>query len=223
MDKNLPQKTLTQTETLELIATHFTLSDVQIKQFEQIGGLYREWNEKVNVISRKDIDSLYEHHILHSLALLKVIQFKDGSKIMDLGSGGGFPGIPLAIMLPEVSFLLVDSVGKKMNVAQSIANELGLKNVITKHSRAEDIQEKFDFVVTRAVASLPNLFNWTKNKFLSSHKNAYPNGLFAYKGGDVWREELLLLKKNTYSEYFSIHDKLPVDYFSDKYIVYMNF
>ncbi len=180
------------------------LTDSQKQQFEQLLPLYKEWNEKINVISRKDIDNMYIHHVLHSLAIAKVVTFKDSAQILDLGTGGGFPGIPLAILYPSVSFLLVDSIGKKIKVVQEVATALGLKNVEARHTRAEDIKNrKFDFVVTRAVATLDKLVPWCFPLIKKQHIHALPNGLLALKGGNM-KEEIKALGKGHYAEVNSI-------------------
>ena len=151
---------------MDTITKYFPdLSPVQIQQFAQLEELYTFWNAQINVISRKDTDNFYERHVLHSLAIAKVMPFADGSEIMDIGTGGGFPGIPLAILFPECQFTLVDSIGKKVKVAAGVAESLGLKNVTAIHERAENIDHKFDFIVSRAVTAMPNFIKWTKNKF----------------------------------------------------------
>jgi 16S rRNA (guanine527-N7)-methyltransferase len=197
------------------------LTDVQKQQFEQLLPLYKEWNEKINVISRKDIDNMYIHHVLHSLAIAKVVTFKEGAEILDLGTGGGFPGIPLAILYPSVSFLLVDSIGKKIKVVQEIAAALGLKNVEAKHIRAEEIKNrKFDFVVTRAVASLDKLVQWSFSLIKKQHVHALPNGLLALKGGNM-KDEIKALGKGHYAEVNQITKFFKVSYFEEKAVVYV--
>lgn len=161
------------------------LTNTQLGQLDMLGGLYEDWNSKINVISRKDINMLYEHHVLHSLIISKVIKFKNGTKILDVGTGGGFPGLPLAILFPECQFTLVDSVGKKLKVIDSIANSIGLTNITTIHCRAEDIDGKFDFVVSRAVTRLDNIWGWVKSKISPMDKNNLANGLIYLKGGDI--------------------------------------
>ncbi|MDR2468890.1 MAG: 16S rRNA (guanine(527)-N(7))-methyltransferase RsmG [Tannerella sp.] len=164
------------------------LSAEQTEQLAILGTLYAEWNAKINVISRKDIDNLYIHHILHSLAIEKMIHFRDDSIVMDAGTGGGFPGIPLAILFPKVSFRLIDSTGKKVKVAQAIADSTGLKNVTTRHCRLEEEKTKYDFIVSRAVMSLSELAGLVRKNIRSKHQNALPNGLICLKGGELQHE-----------------------------------
>lgn len=164
------------------------LSDLQRKQIEQLGPFYREWNEKINLISRKDIDNLYEHHVLHSLAIAKSVNWRKGTRVLDFGTGGGFPGIPLAIFFPEVSFKLIDGTGKKVGVADLAAKTLGLENVETEHVRGEELKEKFDFVVSRAVMPLPDLARILKKNITPHGQNALPNGIIVLKGGDISAE-----------------------------------
>ena len=174
---------------MELILKYFPeLSETQIKQFTELGPLYQEWNDKINVISRKDMEHFYERHVLHSLGLAKVIQFSAGTKVLDVGTGGGFPGIPLAIMFPETNFFLVDSIGKKIKVVQEVAAALGLTNVRAKHCRAEEVNEKFDFVVSRAVTRLINFYPWVHNKFAKKSINNLDNGILYLKGIDLSEE-----------------------------------
>lgn len=161
------------------------LTEVQKQQFMQLDELYTDWNSKINVISRKDIDNLYEHHVLHSLAIAKIIHFRPGTSVMDLGCGGGFPGIPLAIMFPEAEFHLVDSIGKKVKVAQAVADAIGLKNVKSSHARGEDVKDKYDFVVTRAVMTLSNLMKCIRKNVGKTQHNSLPNGIIALKGGEL--------------------------------------
>jgi 16S rRNA (guanine527-N7)-methyltransferase len=197
------------------------LSEQQIAQLSQLGDLYKEWNSKINVISRKDIDNIYLHHILHSIGLAKVIQFKPGTKVLDLGTGGGLPGIPLAILFPEVDFFLVDSIAKKIRVTQAIADAVELKNVRTKQIRAEEVKETFDFVVTRAVAVLPKLVNWTKRLISKNHKHGVPNGIWALKGVDRATEEATQLGENAYSEIYPMSDIFEESYFETKCVIYV--
>lgn len=207
---------------MEYIIKHFPgLTDIQIKQFEALDGLYKEWNEKINVISRKDIDNLYLHHVLHSLAIAKFIQFKPGTKIIDLGTGGGFPGIPLAILFPDCQFLLTDSINKKITVVNAVIDSLELKNVVGRHTRIEDIKkEKFDFVVTRAVAKVDKLLPWSR-KVLNTkdHSNLYPNGLIALKGH--LKDELKLIPKFEYKETMHLLKYFPYEFFEEKYLLYI--
>lgn len=194
------------------------LTDIQIKQFEQLFDLYKDWNSKINVISRKDIDSLYNHHVLHSLAIAKFIKFVDGTEIIDVGSGGGFPGIPLAIIFPSSKFTLVDSIKKKTIVAADIANKIGLKNVKVKHARAEELKQKFDFVVSRAVMQLPKFVNFTKKLIKNKQINPLPNGILYLKGGNFNSE---LNELNTHIDLINITDYFDFSYFEEKYIVYL--
>ncbi len=174
---------------MHLIGNYFpNLTDNQLAQLEQLHGLYSYWNAQINVISRKDMDHFYERHVLHSLAIAKVIQFKPNTSILDVGTGGGFPGIPLAILFPDSQFLLVDSIGKKIKVVNEIATALQLKNVNTKHCRAEDLTQKFDFVVSRAVTKLVDFYPWVKHKFNKVKNNDLKNGILYLKGGDLKAE-----------------------------------
>ena len=174
---------------MKIIKKYFQdLSDIQVDQFDALLPLYKDWNAKINVISRKDIDYLYERHVLHSLAIAKWIKFSRGSRILDVGCGGGFPGIPLAIFFPDSTFHLVDSIGKKLKVVDNIASEIGLQNVSTEHVRVESLKGKYDFVVSRAVASLETLIKWTQKNINESQQNAIPNGIIALKGGDLSNE-----------------------------------
>lgn len=171
-----------------IISDYFKLTDRQAEQFAQLDALYREWNSKINVISRKDIDNLYEHHVLHSLSIAKLLPFQPGTTILDVGTGGGFPGIPLAILFPECQFMLIDSIGKKIKVATEVAQALGLTNVVCKQERAEEEKQKFDFVVSRAVMPLPDLVKLICKNISDKHRNAVPNGLVVLKGGDLKAE-----------------------------------
>lgn len=174
---------------MDIILKYFpNLSEVQRQQFAALYDLYTDWNSKINVISRKDITNLYEHHVLHSLGIAKVMQFRPETTVMDLGTGGGFPGIPLAILFPETHFHLVDSIGKKVKVATEIANAIGLKNVTTRHCRAEEEKQLFDFVVSRAVMPLTDLLKIIRKNIKKEQHNALPNGLICLKGGELERE-----------------------------------
>ena len=174
---------------MQLIEKYFPeLTEEQKKQFAALYELYLDWNSKINVISRKDIENLYLHHVLHSLAIAKILKFKPGTKIMDVGTGGGFPGIPLAILFPETTFHLVDRIGKKLKVAAGVAEEIGLKNVTFRHCSVEEEKQKFDFVVSRAVMPLPDLVRLIRKNVAKEQMNALPNGLICLKGGDLQAE-----------------------------------
>lgn len=190
----------------------------QKEQFAALYDLYYDWNSKINVISRKDIENLYLHHVLHSLAIAKYITFKPGTTIMDMGCGGGFPGIPLAIMFPEVQFHLVDSIGKKVRVAAEITNAIGLTNVRTSHSRAEEIKEKYSFVVSRAVMQLPDLVKICRKNISKEQNNALPNGIICLKGGDMTAETAPF--KNC-REIVDVSDYFQEEFFKDKKVVYV--
>lgn len=193
------------------------INDVQIDQFSKLKKIYEDWNNKINVISRKDIENIYERHVLHSLAIAKFINFKKGTTVLDLGTGGGFPGIPLSIIFPDVNFILVDSIRKKIVVVDAIVNELRLKNVKSEWSRAEDLDYKYDFLVTRAVAKMSLLIDWSKGKFNKNSNNHIQNGIIALKGGNVDDE----LKYIQQKKIVDIKDIFDADYFTDKKIVYI--
>lgn len=201
-----------------IIADYFKLTERQAEQFAQLDALYRDWNSKINVISRKDIDNLYEHHVLHSLAIAKLLPFQPGTSIMDVGTGGGFPGIPLAIMFPECQFLLIDSIGKKIKVASVVAQALGLTNVVCKQERAEEEKQKFDFVVSRAVMPLPDLVKLVRKNISNKHKNAVPNGLIVLKGGDL-KAELAPFQKT--AEVTPCSDYFRGEWFVGKQLIYL--
>lgn len=204
---------------MDIVEKYFTgLSDKQVEQFRQLEGLYREWNEKINVISRKDIDALSVHHVLHSLAIAKVISFKVGTKVLDVGTGGGFPGIPLAIMFPEVDFFLVDSIGKKIKVVEAVAGALGLKNVTARQVRVETMKEKFDFIVSRAVTAFPAFVALTRNRIRENSFNDLANGILYLKGGDF--EEEIKDFRNRVSIY-NIPDFFEEEFFETKKLIYM--
>ena len=194
------------------------LSPIQKQQLEQLLPLYTYWNAQINVISRKDIDLLMERHVLHSLAIAKIVDFKSGSKIMDVGTGGGFPGIPLAILFPEVEFLLIDSIAKKIKVVNAVAQSLGLKNVTALHQRAENINQKFDFIISRAVTKMPVFVNWIKDKINIECNNDFPNGILYLKGGDLTKE--LSGLKQHYKE-FDISEFYEQEFFQTKKVVYV--
>lgn len=204
---------------MELIKKYFPeLSEKQIEQFSALFELYKDWNSKINVISRKDIDELYLHHVLHSLGIAKFIRFKEGTKIMDLGTGGGFPGIPLAIMFPEVKFHLVDSIGKKIKVASAVAESIGLENVTFAHSRAQEQKEKFDFVVSRAVMQLKDLIDIIRKNISRECFNALPNGLVCLKGGEL-EHEIMPFKNICTVEDLSTY--FEEDFFKTKKVVFV--
>ena len=195
------------------------LDESQLNQLIATKALYEIWNQQINVISRKDMDSFYMHHVLHSLSLVTLLKFQPGSRILDLGTGGGFPGIPLAIVFPEVHFHLVDSIGKKIKVVNEVSTALGLKNVTTQHARVEEVKGQFDFVVSRAVAPLVELLSWTKGKYSGAQKNALPNGLICLKGGDL-REEIKAVSSSHIVEQYSISDTFQLEFFETKKIIY---
>lgn len=203
---------------MELIKKYFkNLSPTQTAQFEQLDELYHDWNSKINVISRKDIDNLYEHHVLHSLGIAEVINFKPGTKIMDLGTGGGFPGIPLAIMFPECHFHLVDSIGKKVKVCTEVAQALNLKNVTTEWSRAENIHDKYHFVVSRAVMPLADLVKIVRKNIATEQINSMPNGLICLKGGELANETLPM---RSHTLITPLSDYFEEEFYSTKSVVY---
>lgn len=204
---------------MDIILKYFPdISEKQKIQFAALYDLYVDWNSKINVISRKDIENLYTHHILHSLAIAKLIQFTENTKIMDVGTGGGFPGIPLAILFPKCEFLLVDSIGKKIRVATEVANAIGLKNVQLRHCRAEEVKEKFDFVVSRAVMPLPDLVKIVKKSISKEQHNALPNGIICLKGGNL-ESELQPFKKTAEADDLSMY--FEEEFFKTKKIIYV--
>ena len=205
--------------TADIIRKYFPqLSENQQQQFDALDALYRDWNAKINVISRKDIDSLYEHHVLHSLAIAKVINFRPGTEILDVGTGGGFPGIPLAIMFPECHFKLIDGTGKKIRVAQEVSNAIGLKNCEPTHLRGEEEKGKFDFIVSRAVMPLPDLVKIVKKNIGKTQRNALPNGVICLKGGDL-QAELQPYRKIV--ETTDISTFFSEEWFKQKYVIYL--
>jgi len=208
---------------MELIEKYFPeLTEEQKTQLAKLGPLYREWNQKINVVSRKDIDNIYDNHILHSMAIAKVISFVPSAKVLDLGTGGGLPGIPLAILFPETSFTLIDGTRKKITVVQEIVEALELKNVEARHMRAEELKMKFDFVVCRAVASLDKLSNWSMNLIREKQQHALPNGLITLKGGNL-REEIKALGKRAheYVDVYPLSDYYEEEYYKEKGLVYV--
>lgn len=202
-----------------LIFSHFPdLTDVQQKQFNELADLYATWNEQINVISRKDMDQFYERHVLHSLAIAKVMTFKPGTDILDIGTGGGFPGIPLAILFPDCKFHLCDSIGKKIKVVQGVADALGLTNVTATHERAENVPGTFDFVVSRAVTAMPVFLTWLSKKFKKDQFNDLPNGILYLKGGDL-AEEMATVKQTV--TYYNIADFYADEFFETKKVVHV--
>ena len=204
---------------MQLILNYFPkLTKNQIQQFNYLDSIYRYWNSRINVISRKDIDSLYINHVLHSLSIAKVIDFNSNTKVLDVGTGGGFPGIPLAILFPEVEFMLLDSINKKINVVNDIVNKLHLKNVLTSVNRVEDINESYDFVVSRAVTNMPNFIKYVNDRISSNHNNNLRNGILYLKGGDL-SEEL----KDIQHKIYDINSYFKEDFFATKKIVYISY
>lgn len=203
---------------MELIKKYFpNLTDIQIGQLSKLFNLYSEWNAMINVVSRKDIDELYLRHVLHSLGIAKILQFKDGTKIMDVGTGGGFPGIPLAILYPNCHFHLVDSINKKLKVVNAVAENLELTNIKTSHKRAEDINETFDFIVSRAVTAMPSFVGWVKRKVNKKSNHELKNGILYLKGGDLSEELQTFPKATTYN----LSDYFEEDFFDTKKVVHL--
>ena len=203
---------------IQAVKENFSLTALQLEQFSRLGELYRDWNSKINVISRKDIDNLYPHHILHSLAIAKVLTFQPGTTLLDVGTGGGFPGIPLAILFPECQFTLIDSIGKKVRVASEVANDIGLNNVRCIQERAEEEKGLFDFVISRAVMPLPDLVKLVRKNVSHKHNNAMPNGLMVLKGGKL-EGELHEFKK--YVEQTPITDFFKDEWYKEKFVIYL--
>jgi len=204
---------------MDLIKKYFpTLTDEQERQFAMLDALYRDWNAKINVISRKDIDNLYEHHVLHSLALAKALQFKAGTKVLDFGTGGGFPGIPMAIQFPDVQFKLIDGTGKKIRVATEVAQAVGLKNVVAEHRRGEEEKGKYDFVISRAVMPLPDLIKIVRKNISNKQQNAMLNGIFVLKGGNI-DSEIHQFRKT--AEVSDISLWFQEEWFKEKYVIYV--
>lgn len=201
----------------EILKQFPNLTDLQKSQFVQLGALYTEWNGKINVISRKDIEELYTRHVLHSLGIAKVMEFLPGAKVLDVGTGGGFPGIPLAILFPETEFYLVDVIAKKIKVVQEVAKALGLKNVRAEQKRAENIDEEFDFIVSRAVTNMPDFVKWVRGKIKKEQKHALPNGILYLKGGDL-TEELSVFQKVTL---YNLSDYFADEFFETKKVVHL--
>lgn len=203
---------------VETILKYFpSLSKGQFLQFEALEHLYQDWNQKINVVSRKDIDELYLRHVLHSLGIAKVQRFNEGSEILDVGTGGGFPGIPLAILFPRTQFVLVDAIGKKIKVVNEVIEGLGLENVIAHHSRVEDLSGEFDFIVSRAVAAMPTFVHWTKGKIKKDAAHERRNGILYLKGGDLTEE----LAPYRTAQLFDLKDFFEEDFFETKKVVYL--
>ena len=203
----------------EIIYRYFpNLTDVQLQQFAALGELYRDWNTKINVISRKDIDQLYEHHVLHSLAIAKIINFRPGTRILDFGTGGGFPGVPLSILFPECQFKLIDGTGKKIRVAQEVCDAIGLKNCAPTHLRGEDEKDKYDFIVSRAVMPLPDLVKLMRKNISKTSSNARPNGVLCLKGGNLQAE---LQPYHKIVETTEISQFFKEEWFKEKFVIYL--
>ena len=194
------------------------LTDLQKERFELLDELYQDWNQRINVVSRKDIEELYLRHVLHSLAIALFQEFKPGSRVIDVGTGGGFPGIPLAILFPEVSFTLVDSIGKKIKVVDEVVRGLGLTNVISINDRVENVEETFDFIISRAVAAMPTFVQWVDGKISSENKHERANGILYLKGGDLIEELTTFKYKVTV---YDLYDHIPLDFFKTKRLVYL--
>jgi 16S rRNA (guanine527-N7)-methyltransferase len=204
---------------MEIVTKYFPdLTDQQIYQFGRLGSLYEEWNAKINVISRKDIEQLYERHVLHSLSIAKIIRFKTGTSVLDVGTGGGFPGIPLAILFPETSFFLIDSIGKKIKVVTEVASALNLPNVKAKHIRVEELNQRFDFVVSRAVTAFPRFVEMVGNKVVAAGKNDLPNGILYLKGGD-FDDEISSYKQQL--QVYNLKDYFQEEFFETKRLIHM--
>lgn len=204
---------------ISIILKYFpTISQKQQEQFAALQELYTYWNAQINVISRKDIDLLYERHVIHSMGIAKIIAFNPKTNIMDIGCGGGFPGIPLAILFPEANFYLVDSIGKKIKVVNEVAMALGLKNVKTEHKRAEEVKEKFEFIISRAVTEFPVFYRWVQNKISKNQFNNLPNGILYLKGGDL-AEEFKDFKKRVV--FYDLKDHFSEEFFETKKVVYL--
>ena len=204
---------------MNIITKYFTdITDVQRRQFDALYELYQDWNSKINVISRKDIDNLYEHHVLHSLAIAKTIKFKDDTDILDFGTGGGFPGIPLAILFPNCRFQLIDGTGKKIRVATEVANAIGLKNCTPVHKRGEEEKGKYDFVVSRAVMPLPDLERIVRKNISDKQRNSMPNGIICLKGGNLEGE---IQPFSKYVEVTEISQWFDEEWFKEKYVIYL--
>lgn len=203
---------------VDIILKYFpSLSEQQLTHFEKLEGLYQDWNQKINVVSRKDIDELYLRHVLHSLGISKIQRFNEGAEVMDVGTGGGFPGIPLAILQPEIQFTLVDAIGKKIKVVNEVVDGLGLDNVSAHHSRVEDLDGQFDFIVSRAVAAMPTFVHWTKGKIKKDQSHERKNGILYLKGGDLTEE----LAGYQNAQIYELSEFFEEDFFKTKKVVYL--
>ena len=203
---------------MEIIQKYFkNLTEIQVEQFSKLQELYQDWNLKINVVSRKDIDELYLRHVLHSLGIAKVMQFKPGANVMDVGTGGGFPGIPLAILFPETNFHLVDSIGKKIKVVNEVAEGLGLQNIKTTHGRVEEVKEEYDFIVSRAVAQMETFVRWNKGKIAKKQQHDLKNGILYLKGGDLTEE----LAKYTSATIYDLPNYFEENFFETKKVVHL--
>ncbi len=203
---------------MEKIIEYFPdLNEKQIEQFTALKGLYTDWNSKINVVSRKDIDALYTRHVLHSLGIVKIMPFAQNSKVLDVGTGGGFPGIPLAILFPDVEFHLIDAIGKKIKVVQEVANALKLENVRAQQIRAQNVEDKFDFIISRAVTNMPDFVQWIKLKITKENKNTLKNGILYLKGGDLSEE----LKNYPKAIEYPLSEYFKEDFFETKKVVYL--
>jgi 16S rRNA (guanine527-N7)-methyltransferase len=206
---------------MDIVLKYFSdFTEEQLKQLTALEELYKEWNEKINVVSRKDIDQIYLHHVLHSLSIAAIANFNPGADVIDIGCGGGFPGVPLAIFFPETRFHMVDSIGKKLKVVEAVAEGAGIKNITTQHTRAEEIKnKKFDFAVSRAVAPLKELWTWARPLLKKDNKHEdMKNGLICLKGGDLHQE---IFESGTRPKMMSVHDIFGEDYFKEKFIIYV--
>ena len=204
---------------MQIIQKYFPkLSKKQLEQFEMLETLYNSWNEQINVISRKDMDAFYERHVLHSLAIAKIIRFAPQTKVMDVGTGGGFPGIPLAILFPDSQFHLVDSIGKKIKIVEDVIEKLGLENVTASHQRVEEVKDTYDFIVSRAVTKMPVFISWVRKRIKMEQKNGLPNGILYLKGGDLTEE---MKPIQSFYDFFEISDFYDEVFFETKKIVYV--
>lgn len=204
---------------MEILTKYFTdLTDQQLNQFARLSSLYEEWNSKINVISRKDIEQLYERHVVHSLAIAKIIRFKPGTTVLDVGTGGGFPGIPLAILFPETQFMLIDSIGKKIRVVSEVASALNLSNVHAEHIRVEEVKQKFDFIVSRAVTAFPRFVSMVRTKVSGLNNNDLPNGILYLKGGD-FEEEIAPFRQQI--QVYELYNLFQEEFFETKRLIHM--